>query len=86
MVLSFGLGATSHGWNGIYFSELIKFAPEGAVANAASGAQFATLAGVAVVPVIFGLVVTIGGGYPAAFLTVAGAMLVATGYMRIALR
>ncbi len=86
VLLSVALGATSHGWNGIYFSELIKYAPEGTVGEAASGAQFSTLAGVAVLPVIFGIVVTAGGGYLAAFLMVAGAMLLATAYMRVMLR
>ena len=84
--LSFALGATSHGWNGIFFSELIKFAPDGTVGDAASGAQVSTLAGVAVVPVVFGAVVTAGGGYVAAFLTLAGAVLVAMAYMRATLR
>lgn len=83
--LSFALGATSHGWNGIYFSEIIKFAPEGTVADAASGAQFGTLAGVAVLPVVFGLLVSTAG-YAAAFVTVAGAMVIATGYIRVTLR
>ncbi|NKB58733.1 MAG: MFS transporter [Alphaproteobacteria bacterium] len=85
-VLSFALGATSHGWNGVYFSELVKFAPPGTVGDAASGAQFATLAGVAVVPVLFGLIVTLSGSYLAAFYAVAGAIAVATTYMRLTLR
>lgn len=85
-LLSFALGATSHGWNGIYFAELIKFAPEGAVGAAASGAQFSTLGGVAVFPVIFGIVVTVGGGYDTAFLMLAIAITVATVYMRLMLR
>lgn len=86
VALSFALGATSHGWNGIYFSELTNFAPPGTVAEAASGAQFTSLAGVAAVPLIFGIVVTMTGGYVAAFLALAGAMVVATGYMRLTLR
>ena len=85
-ILSFALGATSHGWNGVFFSELVKFAPEGSVADAASGAQFATLAGVAVVPVLFGAVVTLSGNYLLAFMGVAAAMFVASGYQRLLLR
>ena len=85
-LLSFALGATSHGWNGIYFAELIKFAPEGTVGAAASGAQFSTLGGVAVFPVIFGIVVTLGGGYDTAFLMLAFAITIATIYMRLMLR
>lgn len=85
-LLGFALGATSHGWNGIFFAELIKFAPAGTVGAAASGAQFSTLAGVAVLPVIFGIVVTAGGGYDTAFLMLAAAVTVATIYMRLMLR
>ena len=85
-LLSFALGATSHGWNGIYFAELIKFAPEGTVGAAASGAQFATLCGVAVWPVIFGIVVTASGSYTAAFLMLAVLASIATLYMRVMLR
>ncbi len=84
-LLSFALGATSHGWNGIFFSELIKFAPEGTVGAAASGAQFSTLAGLAVLPAVFGIVVTAGGGYDAAFLMLAIVVTVATVYMRLML-
>lgn len=85
-VLSFALGATSHGWNGIFFSELIKFAPDGTVGSAASGAQFATLSGVSVLPAVFGVVVVAGNGYTAPFLMLAAAVTVATIYMRLSLR
>ncbi|MEC9154083.1 MAG: MFS transporter [Pseudomonadota bacterium] len=85
-LLSFGLGATSHGWNGIYFSEIIKFAPLGTVGIAASGAQFATLSGVAFWPMIFGLIVATGGSYTIAFLMHAAATAVATVYIRAMLR
>ena len=86
IVVSFLLGATSHGWNGLYFSELVKFAPAGTVGDVASGCQFALLAGLAVVPAIFGLIVTLSNSYSAAFVTIAGAMFVATIYMRLILR
>ena len=86
VVVSFLLGATSHGWNGVYFSELVKFAPAGTVGDVASGCQFALLAGVAVVPAIFGLIVTFSASYFAAFVTIAGAMFVATTYMGLILR
>ena len=85
-VLSFWLGATSHGWNGIYFSEIIKFAPHGTVGVAASGAQFATLSGVAFWPMIFGVIVATGGSYTAAFLMHAAATAIATVYIRAILR
>ena len=86
VVVSFLLGATSHGWNGVYFSELVKFAPADTVGDVASGCQFALLAGLAVVPAIFGLIVTFSDSYFAAFVTIAGAMCVATTYMRLILR
>ena len=85
-LLRFGLGATSHGWNGIYFSEIIKFAPLGTVGIAASGAQFATLSGVAFWPMVFGLIVATGGSYTIAFLMHAAATAVATVYIRAMLR
>lgn len=64
--LSAALGVTSHGWNGVVISELVKFTPDGRTADAASGLQFLNLGGVAIVPPIFGLIVTTSG-YTAAF-------------------
>ena len=85
VVVSFLLGATSHGWNGVYYSELVKFAPAGTVGDVASGCQFALLAGLVVVPPLFGLIVTLSDSYSAAFVTIAVAMFVATTYMRLIL-
>lgn len=80
--LGFLLGATSHGWNGIYYSELVKVAPHDRVGDAASGAQFGSLAGVAVVPAIFGLVVTLSGSYFPAFLMIVVTMFSTAIYLR----
>jgi MFS family permease len=82
-VLSFMLGATSHGWNGIFFSELVRSAPADRVGEAASGAQFGSLAGVAVAPALFGLIVTLSGSYFPAFAMTAGAMIVTAFYLRL---
>jgi len=83
---SFLLGATSHGWNGVFASELVKYAPAGHVGEAASGIQFVSLAGVAAVPPAFGLVVTFGGGYGVAFAAAAAVMLAAALYLGAAFR
>lgn len=85
IIISFFLGTTSHGWNGVYNSELVKFAPVGTVGDAASGCQFALLAGLAVIPAIFGLIVSFSDSFFAAFLTIASAMFTATTYMRLIL-
>ena len=85
IAVSFLLGATSHGWNGIFFSELVKFASAGTVGDVASGCQFVLLAGLAVVPAIFGLIVTFSDSYIAAFVAIAGAMFVAATYLRLIL-
>ena len=82
VTVSFLLGATSHGWNGVYNSELVKFAPTGTIGDVASGCQFSLLAGIVLIPAIFGLVVTFYS-YFAAFTTIACAMLIATTYMRL---
>lgn len=71
--MGFLLGVTSSGWNGLFFSELVKFAPEGRTGDAAAGLQFATLLGVAVMPAVYGLIVSTSGSFTIAF-TVAGAI------------
>ena len=72
-VISFLLGVTSSGWNGLFFSELVRFAPKGRTGDVAAALQFATLSGVTIVPVAFGFIVTASGGYLAAF-AAAGAL------------
>ncbi len=85
-VVSFLLGATSHGWNGLFFSELVERAPPDRTGEAAGGIQFVSLAGVAAVPPLFGLVVVATGGYLAAFLAVACAMVAAAIHLAARLR
>jgi len=72
-VISLLLGVTSSGWNGLFFSELVRFAPEGRTGDAAAALQFATLSGVTIVPGAFGFVVTASGSYFVAF-AAAGAL------------
>ncbi len=83
--VSFLLGITSHGWNGVYFSELVRLVPNELTAEAAGGMQFANLAGVAVIPPIFGVIVTYNG-YMAAFYTICTAMALAAIYLKLKLR
>jgi len=68
------LGVTSHGWNGVYYAEVAKIAPNGLIGDAASGVQFTSLAGVASIPPLFGLI-AYTAGYPAAFVAVAMGLL-----------
>ena len=39
-IVSFLVGVTSSGWNGLFFSELVRFAPEGQTGDAAAALQF----------------------------------------------
>lgn len=60
-------------------------APNELTAEAAGGMQFANLAGVAVIPPIFGVIVTYNG-YSAAFYTICIAMALAAIYLKLKLR
>lgn len=73
-LVSFVLGTTCAGWNGLFFSELVKFAPAERAGEVASGMQVFIMAGVAAVPPVFGAVIGLADGYRAAFVTVAIAM------------
>ena len=70
LLLAAALGASSHGWNGVYFAEVARVAPAGRVSDAAGGVQFASLAGVAVTPPAFAAVALVAG-YPFAFASLA---------------
>ena len=72
--VSFLLGVTSSGWNGLFFSELVKYAPKDRTGDAAAGLQFATLLGVAVLPAWFGFLVAATGSYFVAFATAGAAV------------
>ena len=72
-LVSIVVGVTSHGWNGVYFSEVARFAPAGGVADAAAGAQVANLVGVATGPLVF-VAVALLAGERSAFLVLAAPM------------
>jgi hypothetical protein len=57
------LASLSNGWNGLFFSELVKYASKDRTGDAAAGLQFATLLGVAVLPAGFGFLVAATGRY-----------------------
>lgn len=65
-LLSAVLGITTHGWNGVFFSQVTKATDSERTAEATGAVQFTSLAGVASVPPAFaGL--TLLGGYGIAF-------------------
>ena len=70
-VFSFILGASTHGWNGVYLSEIANQAPEGESHNWTGGVQFLIYGGVAILPPIFGLFVVYTGGYTIPFFLIA---------------
>ena len=60
-------GATAVGWNGVYIAELARIAPAGRVSEATGGCLFFTFLGVVVTPLLFNLVLQLGGGYSLAY-------------------
>ncbi len=74
------LGMTSHGFNGVMFAELTRHVPDRRIGHAASGLQFASMAGVALVPLLFGLIVTLSGDYLVAYACIAVAVLATAAY------
>ena len=85
-VTSFLLGMTCAGWNGLFFSELVKYAPADRTGEAASGMQFIIMLGVAAVPPVFGSAVVATGSYGGAFLAIAGGMVAAAIHHRVVFR
>jgi len=77
VVVSFLLGITTSGWNGLFFSELVKHAPDGKTGEAAGGLQFATLSGVMTFPAVFGLMIVLFDSYLLGFSLLAGVIGVA---------
>jgi MFS family permease len=60
-------GATAVGWNGVYLAEVARIAPQGQVSQATGGCLFFTFLGVVVTPLLFNLVLQLGGGYALAY-------------------
>lgn len=80
--VSFVLGTTCAGWNGLFFSELVKYTPAERTGEVASGMQVFIMAGVAIVPPIFGAAVGLADGYRGAFSMVAIGMAAAAVYQK----
>lgn len=69
--IGFVLGACSYGWVGIYLSEVASLAPQGQVGDATGGAQFVHFSGAALIPPMFGAIVTLLDSFAAAFFVIA---------------
>ena len=78
-VFSFVLGASTHGWNGVFLSEVANQAPEDESHNWTGGVQFVIYAGVAVMPPLFGIIIAATGSYVIPFFLIAGCALIASG-------
>ncbi len=60
-------GATAVGWNGVFLAEIARIAPAGQVSQATGGCLFFTFLGVVVTPLLFNLMLALGGGYSVAY-------------------
>jgi MFS family permease len=63
LVVSFALGATAIGWNGVYLAEVVRLAPSGLAGAATGGCLFFTFIGVVINPVLFGMLQRATGAY-----------------------
>ena len=77
-VFSFVLGASTHGWNGVYLSEVAQHAPKGESHNLTGGVQFLIYGGVAVMPPLFGGMIFVTESYTIPFFIIAGCALTAS--------
>ena len=77
-VFSFVVGASTHGWNGVFLSEVANQAPEGEAHNWTGGVQFLIYGGVAVLPPIFGVIILATSGYTLPFFLIAISALLAS--------
>jgi predicted MFS family arabinose efflux permease len=64
-------GVSASGWNGIFYAEVARLAPDGRAAEATGGAQFVAFAGLITGPLLFGLVAKLTGTLAAGYLTLA---------------
>lgn len=60
-------GATTMGWNAVYFAQLLRTVPRDELAASAGGTQFFTFAGGMAGPFIFGQFLHVGGSYASAY-------------------
>jgi predicted MFS family arabinose efflux permease len=56
-------GATTMGWNGVYFAQLLRTVPREELAASAGGTQFFTFAGAMAGPFLFAQLLQLGGSY-----------------------
>lgn len=85
LLVSILLGFTSHSFNGVFFAEITRHISPRQTGMAAGGIQFATLAGVSIMPLVFGLIVTLTGNYMAAYAVMSALVLLAAVYAAFAL-
>lgn len=57
------LGLSANGWVGLFFSEIVRIAPDDQAADASGGGQFFTYGGIMTMPLIFGGLVAATGEY-----------------------
>ncbi|HYF18060.1 MAG TPA: MFS transporter [Ramlibacter sp.] len=60
-------GASTMGWNGVYFAQLVRTVPREQLAASAGGTQFFTFTGGMVGPILFGQVLRETGSYAVAY-------------------
>ncbi len=70
-IFLFVLGASTHGWNGVFLSEVADQAPEGESHNWTGGVQFVIYGGVAIMPPLFGIIIALTGSYVVPFFLIA---------------
>ena len=78
----FILGASTHGWNGVFLSETADRAPAGESHNWTGGVQFIIYAGVAILPPVFGAMVLAISSYSIPFISIALASLTASLFLK----
>ncbi len=77
-VFSFIVGSSTHGWNGVFLSEIAEQAPEGESHSWTGGVQFVIYGGVAIMPPLFGAIIVTTGNYAIAFFIIAACSLIAS--------
>lgn len=80
------LGVTSHSFNGVFFAEFTRHVAPEKTGTAAGAMQFAMMAGVSSVPLLFGLLVTLSGSYFVAYGVIALAVCATAAYAAATLR
>lgn len=71
-------GFAAASWNGVYMAEVARLSPRDRVSDATSGSTLLTFLGYVAGPAIFGVIVTLSGGWVAPMITIAGQLAVVT--------